>query len=513
MLLAGAQVPAVRTLLMLLVAALGLWLARPGTACVVWLWALVAVLAWDPWAGFSAGFWLSFGAVGLLLYAHAGRLRAPPAQTRAARAVSAMRAATRTQALVTIGLVPGTLAIFQQVSLVSPVANALAIPVVTFGVVPLALAGIVVPLDFIWQAAHAVFAALMSVLDALANAPEAVWQQHAPPAWTIALALAGVAWIAAPRGVPARCIGLVALFPLFVVTPRPPAPGAFRVTILDVGQGLAVVVATHRHALLYDTGPRYNEDSDAGLRIVAPYLRAAGIARLDAMIVTHQDTDHSGGALSVLATVPVGWLASSLPDDHAILARRASDRGAARRCEAGQHWEWDDVRFRVLQPGPAHYANARLKPNDLSCVVRVESDAGAALLTGDLEARGELDLVRGDPESLKAELLVVPHHGSLTSSTPAFIAAVAPEFAVYTPGYRNRFGHPRPEVMARYDASRISTFRTDFDGALTFDFAPGVPRVPRAERELDRRYWRDAPVRESTAPLDPIPQSARLRID
>ncbi len=396
-LLAGAQVPAVRTLLMLQVAALGLWVARPGTACVVWLWALAAVLVWDPWAGLSPGFWLSFGAVGLLLYAHAGRIPAPPPPTRIARAASALRAAARTQALVTIGLVPGTLAIFQQVSLVSPIANALAIPVVTFGVVPLALAGIVLPFDVLWKAAHAVFAALMIVLDALATSPEAVWQQHAPPAWAIAVALAGVAWLAAPRGAPGRCVGLIALLPLFVVVPDVPAPGAFRVTILDVGQGLAVVVATHGHTLLYDTGPRYNEESDAGGRIVAPYLRAAGVARLDAMIVTHQDSDHSGGALSVLATVPVGWLASSLRDDHAILLQRASDGGASYRCESGQHWEWDGVRFRVLQPGPAHYANARLKTNDLSCVVRVESDFGTALLTGDLEARGELELVRDDP--------------------------------------------------------------------------------------------------------------------
>jgi competence protein ComEC len=510
-LLAGAQVPAVRTLLMLEVAALGVWLARPGTACVVWLWALTAVLVWDPWAGFSPGFWLSFGAVGLLLYAHAGRLHALHAPTRIARAGMALRAAARTQALVTIGLVPGTLAIFQQVSLVSPIANALAIPVVTFGVVPLALAGIVLPVDILWEAAHAVFAALMIVLDALASAPEAVWQQHAQPAWAIAVALAGVAWLAAPRGVPGRFVGLIVLLPLFVVAPAAPAPGAFRVTILDVGQGLAIVVATHGHTLLYDTGPRYNEESDAGGRIVAPYLRAAGIARLDAMIVTHQDSDHSGGALSVLATVPVGWLASSLREDHAILRQRASDGGASHRCESGQRWEWDGVRFRVLQPGPAHYANARLKTNDLSCVVRVESDFGTALLTGDLEARGELELVRDDPESLRADLLVVPHHGSMTSSTPAFIAAVAPEFAVYTPGYRNRFGHPRPEVMARYDASGIRTFRTDFDGALTFMFAPNAPRAPRAEREFDRRYWRDAPLRTS-AP-DRMPQLDALRID
>ncbi len=231
------------------------------------------------------------------------------------------------------------------------------------------------------------------------------------------------------------------------------------------------------------------------------------------MIVTHQDSDHSGGALSVLAAVPVDWLASSLPDDHAILAQRASDGGAARRCEAGQRWEWDGVRFAVLQPGPQHYANPRLKPNDLSCVVRVESAFGTALLTGDLEARGEQELVRADPDSLKADVLVVPHHGSLTSSTPAFIAAVAPEIAVYTPGYRNRFGHPRAEIVARYDAARVTTFRTDFDGALSFTFAPGASRAPRAEREVDRRYWRDPPQ----PPRVPLPDAAAqldaLRID
>ena len=512
-LLAGAQVPAVRTLVMLQVAALGLWLARPGTALVVWLWALVAVLVWDPWSGFSPGFWLSFGAVGLLLYAHAGRLRPSAASTRSGRALHALRAATRTQALVTIGLVPGTLAIFQQVSLVSPIANAIAIPVVTFLVVPLALAGIVLPFDFPWQGAHAVFAALMVALDALARAPAAVWQQHAPPAWTIVAALAGIAWLAAPRGVPGRILGFVALLPLFVVTSDAPAPGTFRLMVLDVGQGLAVVITTHRHALLYDTGPRYHEEADAGGRIVAPYLRAAGIRHLDAMIVTHQDSDHSGGALSVLAAVPVDWLASSLPDDHAILAQRASDGGAAQRCETGQRWEWDGVRFVVLQPGPQHYANPRLKPNDLSCVVRVESAFGTALLTGDLEARGELELVRAVPELLKADLLVVPHHGSMTSSTPDFIAAVAPETAVFTPGYRNRFGHPRAEVAARYDTAGITTFRTDLDGALSFTFAPGAARTPRVWRSVDRRYWRDTPQPPRTRGLDTPAQLEALRID
>jgi competence protein ComEC len=330
----------------------------------------------------------------------------------------------------------------------------------------------------------------------------AAWQQHAPADWTVAVALVGVLLLAAPRGVPGRLLGAIALAPLFVVRPIPPAPGTFRMTVLDVGQGLAVVVETHRHALLYDTGPRYTEDADAGGRIVAPYLRATGIERLSGLIVTHQDIDHSGGALSVMQVVPVDWLASSLPADHAIIARRSADGGTALRCEAGQRWTWDGVRFEVLQPVVEDYTTPRLKPNDLSCVVRIESDHGSALLTGDLEARGELELVRRKAESLRSDVLVVPHHGSRTSSTPAFIAAVAPRVAVFTPGYRNRFGHPKADIVARYTSAGIRTYRTDYDGALTFAFAQGMPATPRAEREHDRRYWRDAPKRDAPAAAD-----------
>jgi len=269
-------------------------------------------------------------------------------------------------------------------------------------------------------------------------------------------------------------------------------------TVLDVGQGLAVVVETHRHALLYDTGPRYTDDADAGGRIVAPYLRATGIERLGGLIVTHQDIDHSGGALSILQVVPVDWLASSLPAEHPIVARRSAEGRSALRCEAGQRWAWDGVRFEVLQPAVDDYALARLKPNDLSCVVRIESAYGSALLTGDLEARGEMELVRRDAAALRSDVLIVPHHGSRTSSTATFIAAVAPRIAVFTPGYRNRFGHPRPDIVARYTSARIDTYRTDYDGALTFVFAPGVPIAPRAERNHDRRYWRDAPIRDAS---------------
>jgi competence protein ComEC len=498
-LLAGAQVPAVRTLLMLAVAAIGIIVARPGSASLVWLWALAVVLVWDPWAGLTPGFWLSFGAVGILLYAGVGRLTSAPPALFAARTLRALKAAGHAQFVVTIALVPGTLALFQQVSLVSPLANAVAIPVVTFAVVPLALTAIVLPIDLLWKAAHGVFALLMIPLEWLAALPDAAWQQHAPADWTIVAALAGVLLLAAPRGVPGRLLGAIALLPLFVVRPLPPAYGTFRMTVLDVGQGLAVVVETHGHALLYDTGPRYTDDADAGGRIVAPFLRAAGIERLSGLIVTHQDVDHSGGALSVMQVVPVDWLSSSLPAEHAIVARRRADGRSALRCEAGQRWTWDGVRFEVLQPAADDYATPRLKPNDLSCVVRIDSGYGSALLTGDLEARGELALVRRDAASLQSDVLVVPHHGSRTSSTQEFIAAVAPRIAVFTPGYRNRFGHPRPDIVARYTSASVSTYRTDYDGALTFVFAPQMSLAPRAERDFDRRYWRDAPKRDASA--------------
>ncbi len=506
-LLAGAQIPALRTLIMLAVAALGIWLARPGTALMVWLWALVAVVAFDPWAGLTPGFWLSFGAVGLLLYGGGGRIGDARPRERSARIIAMLADAARAQTLVTVGLVPLTLAIFQQVSLVAPLANALAIPVVTFGVVPLALSGIALPFDFIWHVAHAIFAALMLVLEFLARSPAAVWQQHAPLPWTIAAAVLGVVWLAAPAAVPGRWLGLVWLVPLFVVRPEAPAAGTFTMSVLDVGQGLAVVLRTHSRALLYDTGPRYSDDADAGGRIVAPYLRGAGIRKLDGLIVSHQDSDHSGGALTLLRTVPVDWLASSLPVDHPILARDESGKAGeastipALRCLAGQSWSWDGVQFTILHPDSRAYGQAARKTNDLSCTLRVDSLYGSALVTGDIEARSEQELLRRDARALSADVLVVPHHGSRTSSTSAFIAAVAPEVAVFTPGYRNRFGHPRPDVVARYAEFGAALYRTDHDGALTFTFAPGESRAPRLEREHHRRYWRDMPLRDGS-PLD-----------
>ncbi len=495
-LLAGAEVPAVRTFAMLAIAACGLWIGRPGTAGIVWLWALAGVLLWDPWATLTPGFWLSFGAVALLLYASAGRLRSASAMGWRAHLRDAIREGAHAQWAVTLGLAPMTLALFQQASLIAPIANAVAIPVVTLGVVPLALTGIVVPIDFMFQAAHAVLALLMRFLEFLAALPDATWQQHAPLPWAVAAGVLGTLWLLAPHGIPGRAWGLVWLLPLFIVRPEPPPPGAFRMTVLDVGQGLSTVIETHRYTLVYDAGPRFNETTDAGGRIVAPFLRAAGLRRADGLMISHQDIDHSGGTLSLMQATPVGWFASSLPAEHPIVVRaQAKAGGEVMACMAGQRWTWDDVRFTVLHPTRAEYGDARAKTNDRSCVLRVDSPYGSALLTGDLEAKSEMKLLRDDSAALRADVLVVPHHGSRTSSTPAFIAAVAPKFAVFACGYRNRFGHPRPDIVARYEAAAVRMSRTDFEGAVTFSFAPGTALLPAAARDQRRRYWMDVPER------------------
>jgi competence protein ComEC len=263
-----------------------------------------------------------------------------------------------------------------------------------------------------------------------------------------------------------------------------------RVTVLDVGQGLAVFIATARHTLAYDAGPRFSDSVDAGARIVVPFLRAAGVAQLDALVVSHADNDHSGGALSIMHAIPVGRLIASLPGDHPIVAQ-ARDRTTV--CRSGTRWEWDGVVFTVLHPQRADVAERARKSNDLSCVLRVDSAGGSVLLTGDIEAPAEALLLQRDLAALRADVLVVPHHGSRTSSTAPFVAAVSPTIAIIAAGYRNRFGHPRAEILARYLRAGAARPRTDLQGAITIELAPGRPIATIAERERRRRYWYDLP--------------------
>jgi competence protein ComEC len=473
-LLAGFAVPAQRTLYMVAVVAVALWLDRMQSSARVLAAALAVVLLVDPWAVVSPGFWLSFGAVALMLYVGA-------AQNGRAHWLAQWG---RVQWAITVGLAPLVLLLFQQVSLVSPLANAIAIPVISLVVTPLALAAAVAPGPWFAEGAHAALMGLMPLLDALAQLPGAAWRQHAPAPWAAALALVGVAWLLAPRGFPARYAAAAFFVPLFAVRPDGPAAGQLRITFLDVGQGLAVVVRTRDHALVYDAGPAYSLDADAGNRVLVPFLRGEGLVRLDAVVVTHNDLDHSGGARSVMRALPTGLLWSSLDREHPVQA------GAPYRlpCRAGVRWTWDGHVFEILHPGLASYDVPAVRPNSRSCVLRVTGPGGAVLLTGDIEARDEESLLAAGAIR-RADVLLVPHHGSGTSSTPAFLAAVQPAHAVFTTGYRNRFGHPKADVVARYAATGAALWRTDRDGAVTVTIATAGVRVTRYRDEA-RRYWR-----------------------
>jgi competence protein ComEC len=480
-LIAGFSVPTQRTLFMLMVVAAHLWTSRAVTGSRVLAWALFAVLLLDPWAVLAPGFWLSFGAVAAIFYVTAHRTGK----------LSVWRAAVRTQVAVTFGLLPLTMVLFQEVSLISPVANAIAIPVISLVVVPLTLGGALLPFDFPLWIAHEVMALCHALLAMLADTPGAVWQSHAPPRWTLPVAAIGIAWMFLPRGAVPRVLGVFLLVPMFALQPQHPRESELWVTLLDVGQGLAAVVRTASHTLVYDTGPSYNPDADSGNRIVVPYLRGEGIRDLDALIVTHDDDDHTGGARSIIDARAPKWVMTSADRDRDIF------QGAAEvmRCDTRDRWEWNQVAFEVLHPTKEDYLDDGRKTNSMGCVLKITASGGSVLLTADIERAEEAALLARSAENLKADVMLVPHHGSKTSSTDAFLDAVDPTLAILSVGYRNRFRHPHPSVMERYAARGIDVVRTDEAGAITLKFsadAAGVPTVSQYRREKNR-YWVDLP--------------------
>ncbi|MFL6674207.1 MAG: DNA internalization-related competence protein ComEC/Rec2 [Massilia sp.] len=480
-LLAGFGIPAQRTLYMLTVVAAALWLGRITSVSHVLCAALGLVVLLDPWAMLWPGFWLSFGAVAVILYAGAGRVGDDVGGMR-----GSLRLAARTQYAVTLGLVPLTMLLFAQVSLVSPLANAVAIPVISFVVTPLALAGSLAPAPLsapLLAVAHFTVETLATLLAWMGDLRLAVWTAPTPPWWLFALALAGTLWMLAPRGWPHRWTGAAAWLPLFAQLPAHPPPGQFSVTAFDVGQGMALLIETSGHRLLYDTGPLYSMDSNGGNRVIGPYLKARGIGALDGMIVTHSDSDHSGGALALLASVRVGWVASSLGPGHAIVRAAAVHS----QCVAGQRWSWDGVGFEMLQPSAASYGDPRLKANARGCTLRVSAQGRSMLLAADIEAAQEAQLVLNARDKLHADVLLAPHHGSGTSSTPAFLEAVGPSVGIFQVGYRNRYHHPKHGVWERYGALGIRRLRTDESGAVTLDF--GTTVEASEYRREHQRYW------------------------
>ncbi|PTN10982.1 DNA internalization-related competence protein ComEC/Rec2 [Nitrosomonas aestuarii] len=480
-LLSGFAIPAQRAFFMLAVVALALWRGRMTSPSMVLALALFLVILVDPWAVLSAGFWLSFGAIGVIMLVTVGRIGP----------MHWLTGWLRVQWAITLGLIPLLLALFQQVSLVSPVANAVAIPLISLIVVPLTLLSTMPLFEFLLSMAHSVLSIVMWFLQWLSALPQPVWQQHAPPFWTIPVAIIGVLWLLLPgslglgffSGFPARWLGIVAMLPLFLVLPPKPPEGALWLTVLDVGQGLAVVAQTHNHTLLFDSGPAFGE-TDSGERTILPFLRAKGIHKLDSMIISHADSDHSGGALSILNAMPVDALLSSLDADHPI----SQNALQSTQCAAGQFWQWDGVTFEILYPAAQIYRNPQRKTNASSCVLKITTAHGSVLIPADIGHRAEqflLDHVHG---KLPSTVLIAPHHGSLTSSGVEFVEQINPLLTIFTVGYRNRFGHPREEVVNRYRELGNTLLRSDWHGAVLLRLDWEGMSV-ESWRQTHPRYW------------------------
>ncbi|CAD6513848.1 hypothetical protein LMG28727_00776 [Paraburkholderia kirstenboschensis] len=582
--LAGFNVPAQRALWMAGVVALAYLSGRNVPRSAVLASALGLVLLIDPWAVVSAGFWLSFCAVAAILFATSGRPRVQNHEQRThetdeqggapgqlsrlrAAAVNRIRAfgerlhgAAHVQFAVTVALAPLTIYWFAQIPLVGPLANSFAIPWVSLLVTPSVLAGVVLPapLDaYAFRTAHALLDVMVGRLQWLSGPRWALWWLPQPDGWALAAAATGVLWCLAPRGWPLRWAAPLAWLPLLAPAPSGPPHGSFRLTALDVGQGTSVLVETAHHVLLFDTGPG-PESTYAGERVVVPYLQAHGVNVLDTLIVSHADSDHSGGAPAVLDAIEVRQMVAALAPANALWAN-ARQRGAQTLpCAAGQRWQWDGVEFSMLWPDAGPLQG---KPNAHCCVLRVSTlpgvvaksgegsgegvglegmaggvaDGGAisaveralegrsqntadpsasapdeqaqatslaALLTADIEAPTERVLLSRDREMLRAQVLVVPHHGSKTSSTEPFLDSIDPLVALFQVGYRNRFHHPSAGVLARYSARHIELGRSDADGAVRVlidpDFAgrrgahasDAAVTVERY-RDTHRRYWMD----------------------
>ncbi len=460
-LMAGFALPTQRALIMLVVVLGAVLLRRRSAASDLLAVAALAVLVMDPFAVLSPGFWLSFGAVAWILYL-----------------VSARVGARRwtlwlgLQPALVLALAPLTLFWFGEASLAAPLANSVLIPAFAV-VVPLVLAS--VALTLLWPALGSPFLHLVADglnlgwngLQFLAQLPAAHFSLPQPGLVTVIIALAGVALLLAPRGIPGRWLGVVGLLPLLLAPPGPSA-NSFRLTVLDVGQGLAAVVRTAEHTLLFDAGPRFRTGFNAGEALVLPYLKSQGINDLDRLILSHADIDHRGGVDAVLAGIPV-------------LSQMGA--GMVQPCRAGERWRWDGIDFEILHPDGDAWTG-----NNSSCVVKVSGPGGSALLTGDIEVDAEHHLLKRG--NLNADVLVVPHHGSATSSSAAFVRAVGAEYALIPADWNNRWNFPRPPVMARYRQQHTHTLQTGRSGAISVEFKAreGV-QPPQSWREQQRRFW------------------------
>ena len=467
--LSGFAVPVQRALLMCaLVCCLQLWQRQPNPV-LIWLAALVFVVALNPAAPLRAGFWLSFMAVGVLVFGLSGRLALRGLWARWGSA----------QWVVYLGLWPWLVLWGMPSSASALLVNLVAIPCLSLLVLPLALLGALLELLLGWpvllQYAAGALALLFNALAWVAGFSPVV--HFAFPGWVSwVCALAGSLMLLGPLRRLLWLPAVLCLLPLLLPGFSRPPHGELQLTVLDVGQGLAIHVQTAEHDLLYDAGARLSSGFDLGEAVVLPALLASGVARLNMLLISHADNDHAGGALAVHQLLPVERVISGEPE-------KLAEALVAEPCRA-QRWTWDGVTFELMPGAPQ-----RAAANDRSCVLQIAAGQGGVLLPGDIRQAGEYQLL---PALRHASVLLAPHHGSVSSSSYAFIRQVAPRWVVFSAGSRNRYGHPHPKVVARYRELSVEPVYTAVSGAVRFRIRDQAePELSWYWREKVRRFWHE----------------------
>lgn len=471
--MAGFAIPTQRALIMLLVFVLGYLLRRPPRPSWALATALLLVVSWDPLTVISAGFWLSFAAVASIFFGFAGRVGK----------IGWLQQWSRVQWMIALGLAPVLFAMSFQVSLLAPLINMVVVPIFSFAIVPLSLLAVL--LLYIWEPLGIqmvellswILASGMQLIGLIGDLPFIAWSAPALPIWVWPFALYGVVILLTPIGVPARWLGLLFLTPITLVRPVQPEIGAVNITVLDVGQGLAVAVRTTHHTLLYDLGPKFSDEFNTGSAVVLPYLRSLGVDRVNLLILSNGDMDHSGGLPGIVENVEIAAVLSGEPH------RLQVD---AKLCSIGDTWNWDGVNFKILHPEQ----DSLWKGNNSSCVLKIEAAGRSMLIPGDIGKVVERGLIRESRGELSSDLIIIPHHGSKSSSSSVFTQAVSPKFAIVSTGYRNRYGFPNPSVVKRWRSVGAKVLNTAELGAIELKIdADGSISDPLYHRLERLRYW------------------------
>jgi competence protein ComEC len=467
--MAGFSIPTQRALIMVSVLFIGILYRRPIASSSLLAFSLLIILILDPFAVLSAGFWLSFSAVALILFVSQNRSPSPRWQW------------LKIHSLIAFGLTPFLLFFFFQTSLIAPVANLIAIPFISFIIVPLLLLSSLLlalfePLgELLLQLSDRLLSLFWPVLDYLASIPYANYNITPLPFYYYLPILLGTVILLAPRGFPAKWVGIIGFSPLFLFSAPKPDNGEFWFDLLDVGQGLAAVVQTRNHALVFDTGPKFSDSFNAGTAIVAPFLKQQGINKIDTLVISHGDNDHIGGAVPLIKTMPVETIITSVPEK----------LPGSRPCYADSAWDWDGIQFELLYP----QSNDVSSENNLSCVLKITNQQGSLLLTGDIEQLAERRLVHRYGQALQSAVLIAPHHGSKTSSSLPFINAINPQIVLFPVGYRNRYHFPHADIIKRYSTHYIETFNSAEHGAINIKFNLDSISLPSSWRHNTQKIW------------------------